>query len=267
MNAPASVSTFRLDMFVVTVGRFRAFINAWDNIGYRPPPNSGKHTHLNSGQGLLMEGTTNVYESGWDTSDAADIATDITDWTTNLTANMTSPSWTQTPGGNERLPIVGVQWPEAYAFCIWDGGFLPSDNELAYAQSGGSQQLLYPWGSTTPDCSYADYGFCSSIVESVGFLPNGNGLWGQSDLVGNAWQWTVSWSNAYQVPCVDCTSQVECGGEGCSGKAIRGGSFNNDNTYLPPGAQNDENSLDDNNARTASGTYADVGFRCARIPN
>jgi hypothetical protein len=34
-------------------------------------------------------------------------------------------TWTSSPGNNELKPIVCANWYEAYAFCIWDGGFLP----------------------------------------------------------------------------------------------------------------------------------------------
>src|SRR5580704_17426082 len=49
---PARVSSFRLDKYDVTVGRFRQFVAAWNDRGYRPAPGSGKHTYLNGGQGL-----------------------------------------------------------------------------------------------------------------------------------------------------------------------------------------------------------------------
>src|SRR5580704_6582483 len=53
--APATVSSFRLDKYLVTVGRFRQFINALTppdgGIGWLPSPGSGKHTHLNGGAG------------------------------------------------------------------------------------------------------------------------------------------------------------------------------------------------------------------------
>ena len=51
---PTTVSGFRLDEYDVTVGRFRGFVSAWHNgdpTGYRPPVGSGKHTHLNDGNG------------------------------------------------------------------------------------------------------------------------------------------------------------------------------------------------------------------------
>jgi formylglycine-generating enzyme required for sulfatase activity len=57
-------------------------------------------------------------------------------------------TWTPTPSAHESLPINCVNWYQAYAFCIWDGGFLPSRAEWEYAASGGMQQLAYPWGST-----------------------------------------------------------------------------------------------------------------------
>src|ERR1017187_4060173 len=49
---PATVSGFRLDKYLVTVGRFRRFVSAWNaGASYVPPAvpaaGSGKHTHLN----------------------------------------------------------------------------------------------------------------------------------------------------------------------------------------------------------------------------
>jgi hypothetical protein len=51
---PATVSTFALDKYLVTVGRFRQFVKAWDGgAGWMPPQSSGIHTHLNGGRGLI----------------------------------------------------------------------------------------------------------------------------------------------------------------------------------------------------------------------
>ena len=60
--------------------------------------------------------------------------------------------------------VEAESWYDAYAFCIWDGGFLPSEAELEYAAAGGSQQREYPWGSTDPgtDSQHAIYG-CSDL--------------------------------------------------------------------------------------------------------
>lgn len=45
---PATVSGFRLDEYLVTVGRFRQFVAAWTG-GYYPAAGSGIHAHLHGG--------------------------------------------------------------------------------------------------------------------------------------------------------------------------------------------------------------------------
>jgi len=35
-------------------------------------------------------------------------------------------------GSLRDLPVNDVTWYQAYAFCIWDGGFLPSEAEWNY---------------------------------------------------------------------------------------------------------------------------------------
>ena len=56
----ATVSAFRLDKYLVTVGRFRQFVAAW-NGGYYPTEGSGKHAHLNGGHGLENSGDHGTY--------------------------------------------------------------------------------------------------------------------------------------------------------------------------------------------------------------
>jgi hypothetical protein len=123
---PATISTFRLDKYEVTVGRFRRFVSDWNGgAGFRPPPGSGKHGHLNAGLGLANSGAAGTYESGWSESDDRRIApTDD-----NLGLCGAYATWTPSPSSQEDLPINCVNWWEAYAFCIWDGGFLASEAE------------------------------------------------------------------------------------------------------------------------------------------
>jgi formylglycine-generating enzyme required for sulfatase activity len=113
-----------------------------------------------------------------------------------------------------------VNWYESYAFCIWDGGFLPSEAEWEYAAAGGSQQREYPWGSTDPGSmnQYAIYNG-QALPAPVGTATLGAGLWGQLDLAGNVWQWNLDWSATYVDPCTDCaflkatTARVLGGGD------------------------------------------------------
>lgn len=257
---PATVSGFRLDKYSVTVGRFRAFATAWSG-GWLPAAGSGKHTHLNGGMGVANSASAGTYEAGWAAADDANVAPT----NDNLTCDSGYGTWTDAPSGQDAVALNCVTWYEAQAFCIWDGGFLPSESEWEYAAAGGSQQREYPWGSTPPGTSnqYAIYGCyypsgsgeCngSSSVAPVGTAPLGAGLWGQVDLAGNVWQWSLdSVVSAYADPCVDCAYLTADGD-----RAFRGGSFGYDATgLLPP----HRSQLDP----TQRDGY--IGFRCARAP-
>jgi sulfatase modifying factor 1 len=265
---PATVSTFRLDKYDVTVGRFREFVNAVlpadGGAGWTPAAGSGRHTHLNGGQGLSNSGSGGGYEPGWNAADDSNIAPT----NTNLVCDPNYATWTNTAGTQENLPINCVSWWEAYAFCIWDGGFLPSEAEWEYAAAGGNQQREYPWGAAAPatasqyaiyNCYYPDgSSMCSAIdtqnIAPVGTAVAGAGLFGQLDLAGNMWQWNLDWYAMSYTPCSDCADTTAS-----SYRVFRGGSFNLDTAALlpsvtfyfgPPGYRSALN-----------------GFRCARTPS
>ena len=209
---PATISDFRLDKYLVTVGRFRQFVEAWNGgSGYTPPAGSGKHNHLNGGKGLADSGDPGSFETGWLTSDNDY----ITPTNQNLiTCNDQFATWTMSPGTQEKLPMNCVNWYEAYAFCIWDGGFMPSETEFEYTSAGGSQQREYPWGTTDPgtankyaiwNCNYgSDPGNCTDVtnIAPVGSATLGAGLWGQLDLVGNLLEWNLDYNAPYASPCI-----------------------------------------------------------------
>jgi len=262
---PATVSGFRLDKYLVTVGRFRQFVSAWnDGNGYTPPAGSGKHTHLNGGNGLNATG--GGYEPGWVTADDGNIAPT----NDNLACDPIFVTWTNTAGSQENLPINCVSWYEAYAFCIWDGGFLPSEAEWEYAAAGGSQQREYPWGSTAPGmecpgagCQHAIYncdfpngsGSCAGVasIAPVGYAAEGAGLWGQLDLAGDVFEWNLDWYAPYVNPCTDCDNTDAT----ASSRVLRGGAFYYSVSTLLPGNRIDI-------PPTYRGNY--IGFRCARTP-
>jgi formylglycine-generating enzyme required for sulfatase activity len=272
---PATVSGYRLDDYLVTVGRFRQFVSAVlpadGGAGWSPPAGSGKHTHLNGGSGLANVGTSPAdgglvhYEPGWVASDDANVSPT----TTNLTTPgycADSPTWTSASGSQENLPINCVNWWEAYAFCIWDGGFLPSEAEWEFAAAGGSQQRAYPWGSTDPGTSnqYAIYACdypngavnCLQTVANiapVGTAALGVGAFGQLDLVGDVWEWTLDWYAPFVVPCTDCADLT-----GGGSRVNRGGDFadTTERVVVP-----NREGWSDPSLRNRY-----YGFRCARAP-
>ncbi len=268
MADPATVSSFRMDKYLVTVGRFRQYVNYVTGSGGAPPPNgSGIHTHLNGGLGLVNSGNDAgiSYETGWNATDwNAYIATGpsaASTWNTNLACG--GNTWTVTASGNENLPITCVDWYESYAFCIWDGGFLPSEAEWAYVAAGGSQEREYPWGSTDPTTAnqyaiYLNYYYTVNPttgvvnVAPVGTATLGAAYWGQLDMEGEVWEWNLDWVATYVDPCTNCAYLTSA-----SYRVLRGSNWTSRKPYLLSPLRFGE-------APTYRITFD--GFRCARTP-
>jgi formylglycine-generating enzyme required for sulfatase activity len=213
----ASVSSFSLDKYEVTVGRFRNFVRAF-TAGWRPAAGSGKHVHLDGGAGLAGE-------AGWESSWWLP-----SDWDQSLACDAPYSTWTPLPGENEARPINCISWYEAYAFCIWDGGFLPTEAEWEYAASGGEERV-FPWSTppsdATADATHACHLSCNATIQ-VGSKPTGNGRWGHADLAGNVWEWTLDWyAETYADPCDDCAEV-----RGAYDRTMRGGYYSGEVRFL-----------------------------------
>ena len=244
---PATVADFRLDNYEITVGRFRKFVAAYSQ------------TMTAAGAG---KNPNNAGDTGWDTAWNLGLPANGM-LTTVLNCDVTHQSWSDTVGtaAAESLPINCIDWFEAEAFCIWDGGRLPTEAEWNYAAAGGTAQRTYPWGSTAPDCSHANCydtdDFCVSpgvgAVNRVGSEPKGDGLYGQSDLAGNVWEWTQDWyANPYSNPCNNCANLTAA-----SVRVVRGGGFSSSGSLLLTLSRD---------AGTPSYRIYIYGARCARTP-
>jgi formylglycine-generating enzyme required for sulfatase activity len=263
----ATISDFRLDKYLVTVARFRRFVEAWDQgSGYTPEAGSGKHAHLNGGKGLLDSAAPDPhsYEAGWLESygNKLDLTNDTLDCQSNLS------TWKSTAGDTDKLPMNCINWFEAYAFCIWDGGFLPSEAEYVYAAAGGSEQRKYPWGATAPgkDNKYAIWGFyypdgtgegdgTIHNIAPVGTAKAGAGKWGHLDLVGNMIEWNLDYyTDKYPNPCKDCAVLYDG-----SGRSPRDGFFGSTDEALLQSSSR-------NNGFYPANRFQSFGFRCARSP-
>jgi len=241
---PATVDDFYLDKYEITVGRFRQFVNA--GMGTQKSlPASG------AGANLAITG------SGWDSTWNTNLAADPNSLTTALKCLAGYQTWTDTAGINESKPINCLDWYTAFAFCAWDGGRLPTEAEWNYTASGGNEQRYYPWSSpptsTTIDDSYAVYNWDGSgIPLNVGSKsPKGDGKWGQTDLAGNVWEWTLDWYDTYQMPCINCADITDAS---VSVRGVRGGDFSAGASGLRSAYRNYSGPWDGD----------DVGARCAR---
>jgi len=277
----ASVATAFLDRYEVTVGRFRAFVGAWTG-GWRPAAGAGKHGHLANGQGLA--GVGGGFESGWQSAwndyvgaagvfaetPAAPGPATLASWTSALTCDNGgfSPAvnpWTSVAGANELLPQNCLSWYDLHAFCIWDGGFLPSVAEWEYASAGGAQERRYPWGESAPAIDRASYGClfgggaggpnCVGLASlaTSGTLPLGRARWGHMELAGNVTEWTYDGYANRPATCSNCAELTTAGG-----RILRGGAYGS-------GAGSLEAVGADTRVLPAY-RGPDTGGRCARTP-
>jgi formylglycine-generating enzyme len=214
---PAKISQFHLDKYEVTVGRFRAFVEAGKGTQENPPsPGTGAHA--------------NILGSGWKLDWNANLPTNTNTLRDALMCNARAQKWTDAPGANESLPMNCLTWFQAAAFCAWDGGRLPTEAEWNYAAAGGDEQRVYPWSSpsssTAIDGAYANY--ASSDLIEVGAKPAGNGRWSHSDMAGNVAEWTLDFQSSYQDNCSDCARVAPAPGMPPN-RMFRGGAY----YYLP----------------------------------
>jgi formylglycine-generating enzyme required for sulfatase activity len=172
-----------------------------------------------------------------------------------LKCNASHQTWTDTAGAGDNYPINCVSWYEAFAFCIWDGGRLPTEAEWEYAAAGGSENRLYPWGSEPPDETRASY-LCLPFV-SVGSKSAGAGRWGHLDLAGSMWEWTFDWydENWYSDPAATGTNV--CNLTPTRLRTNRGGGWDYGSDYLRAAYRGLE-------LFPPKTHFPSIGFRCAR---
>lgn len=237
----ATVSPFRLDTYEVTVGRFRAFVAEYPKS--RPAAGAGKNPHDST-------------DPGWDAAWSAVLPAEQSDLEDQISCD--HPTWTKAPGPNETKPIVCVTWYVAYAFCIWDGGRLPTEAEWNFVAAGGAEQRVYPWSVPpafqTIDSTYGVYASAGpSAISAVGSKSTrGDGKWGHADLGGNVWEWMVDANpGSYSInPCNDCADRSPA-----PSRSIRGGAYDTIAVTL-------QSSFRSSADPTLRGY--DVGIRCAR---
>jgi sulfatase modifying factor 1 len=254
----AGLQSFYLEKYEVTNRRFAEFLTHFD--GWRaagnPAPNAGQYL--------------STPETGWQTRWDTGLARSAGQIRAAIAEECSSDPFTSLDVVESRpdLPMACVTWFEAFAFCIWDGGRLPTELEWEYAARGGAEQRNFPWEpdrsvmdlpnisdhvvfdcGRTGDAGPADCDFAS--IPAVGSFPAGAGLWRHRDLAGSVSEWVFDGGGTYPDGCYNC---VQTGIE--SARITRGGAYYDADAALLRGQA--RRSLD-----PARRLYFG-GFRCAR---
>ena len=245
---PVTLSGYFLDRFEITWSRLEAYAEQYAG---PPAPGSGAHP------ALLASG----WQPAWDPELPAS-GEEILARARSASGSVL-PSAATDAGGestlaarDEDVAADGLSWFVAFAFCIWDGGRLPSEAEWENAAAGGAKNSPYPWGREMEPVA----ALRMAPTAPVGSHPELRGFFGQDDLAGGALEWAFDWfSGSYYLEegkaCVDCANTRES-----IGRVVRGAA---DASCCSDGL--------DTAYRAAARTHRapgvaqpDVGARCAR---
>lgn len=153
------------------------------------------------------------------------------------------------------LPVTGVDWNDAVAYCKWIGRRLPTEAEWEKA-ARGIDARRFPWGEATPTAQLATFGRSAPSayrggLSTVGSHPEGRSQFGVDDLSGNAAEWVADW---YSESFPRSEVRNPQGPQSGPGRVVRGGGWQD-----PP----ERLAVTKRFFSGARNRSDDTGFRCA----
>ena len=147
--------------------------------------------------------------------------------------------WDDPRLNGSNLPVVGICWFEAQAYCTWLSKVtgkkygLPSEAQWEQA-ARGRQGYIWPWGSVweAQRCNNFEAKDALNTTSPVGMYPQGMSPYGAMDLAGNVWEWCADWYDSQEYARRKDQAVLDPTGP-ADGKArvVRGGSWGTDRGY------------------------------------
>jgi len=110
------------------------------------------------------------------------------------TGHRTPDFWTDPDLSAPELPVVGVSWEDADAYCKWKGKRLPTEAEWEKA-ARGLDGGRWPWGNEFDPSRANLYGSADGFqfTAPVKSFPAGKSPFGVYNMAGNVWEWCADW--------------------------------------------------------------------------